>query len=292
LGGYGERMDVATKVLLLAIPMFVVLLVLERLSYRFAPDDDQRGYATRDSWTSLSMGFGFLVVETGWKIVALAAYVGIYEATPLRLSARSPWTWLILFLADDFVYYLYHRTHHEIRVLWASHSVHHSSQRYNLSTALRQTWTPFTALPFWLPLAAIGIPPWLIVLEQSVSLIYQFFLHTERIDKLPRAFEFIFNTPSHHRVHHGSNAIYLDRNYGGILIIWDRLFGSFEPEGERVIYGLTKNLTTFNPLRVAFHEYAMILADMSATPRLRDRLARLTRGPGWSPSPSPESATA
>jgi sterol desaturase/sphingolipid hydroxylase (fatty acid hydroxylase superfamily) len=281
-------MDVASKVLFLAIPFFVLLLGLEAVSYRFAPDDDERGYSRRDSATSLSMGFGFLIVEGGWKIVSLAAYIAIYAVTPLRLSSHSPWTWLILFLADDFVYYLYHRTHHEIRVLWASHVVHHSSQRYNLSTALRQTWTPFTALPFWLPLAAIGIPPWMILVEQSISLIYQFFLHTERIDKLPRPIEFIFNTPSHHRVHHGSNAIYLDRNYGGILIIWDRLFRSFEPEGERVIYGLTKNLTTYNPFRVAFHEYAVILSDVGRATRWRDRVRHLTHGPGW----SPERATA
>jgi sterol desaturase/sphingolipid hydroxylase (fatty acid hydroxylase superfamily) len=278
-----------TKLLLFAIPVFVIFLALEALSYRFAPEEDQRGYSAADSRTSLSMGFGFLVVEAGWKLVALAAYVGVYALTPLRLSSHSAWTWIVLVLADDFVYYWYHRTHHEIRVLWASHVVHHSSQRYNFSTALRQTWTPFTALPFWLPLAAIGIPPWMIVLEQSVSLIYQFFLHTERVNKLPRPVEFLLNTPSHHRVHHGSNSIYLDRNYGGILIIWDRLFRSFEPEGELVIYGLTKNLTTYNPLRVAFHEYAMILADIEVTPRWRDRIRRLTRGPGWSPLPSPES---
>jgi sterol desaturase/sphingolipid hydroxylase (fatty acid hydroxylase superfamily) len=276
-------MDTASMVLFAAIPMFVLLLVLEALSYRFAPDEDQRGYSRADSRTSISMGFGFLVIEGGWKIVSLAAMVGIYEATPLRISSHDWWAWVVLFLADDFVYYLYHRTHHEIRILWASHVVHHSSQRYNLSTALRQTWTPFTALPFWLPLAAIGIPPWMILLEQSVSLIYQFFLHTERINKLPRPIEFVMNTPSHHRVHHGSNAQYLDRNYGGILIIWDRLFRSFEPEGERVIYGLTKNLTTYNPARVAFHEYAVIFSDMSRAARWRDRVRHLTRGPGWAP---------
>jgi sterol desaturase/sphingolipid hydroxylase (fatty acid hydroxylase superfamily) len=280
---YGEHM--ATRVLLFAIPLFVLLLVLEAVSYRFAPDEGERGYLGRDTTTSLSMGLGYLVVEAGWKLVTLAAYVEIYDLTPLRLSAHNPLTWVVLFLADDLAYYVYHRTHHEIRILWASHVVHHSSERYNLSTALRQTWTPFTALPFWLPLALIGIPPWLILLEQSISLIYQFFLHTERIDKLPRAFEFVFNTPSHHRVHHGSNSIYLDRNYGGILIIWDRMFGSFEPEGERVTYGLTKNLTTYNPLRVAFHEYSLIINDLGTATRWRDRIAHLTRGPGWSPQP-------
>jgi sterol desaturase/sphingolipid hydroxylase (fatty acid hydroxylase superfamily) len=271
-------------VLLAAIPLFVVLLGLESLSYRFAPDPDERGYQWRDSVTSVSMGFGFLVVEVGWKIVSLAAFVGLYELTPLRLSPHDWWTWVVLFFADDFVYYWYHRGHHEIRLLWASHVVHHSSQRYNLSTALRQTWTPFTVVPFYIPLALVGIPPWMILLEQSVSLIYQFWLHTERIEKLPRWFEWLWNTPSHHRVHHGSNAVYLDRNYGGILIIWDRLFGTFTPEGERVDYGLTKNISTYNPLRVAFHEYAAIWTDLGAATRLRDQVAHLMRGPGWRPT--------
>ncbi|HEX3706700.1 MAG TPA: sterol desaturase family protein [Mycobacteriales bacterium] len=277
-------MSAGTTVLMAAIPVFVLLLVVERLSYRFAPDDDKRGYHLRDSATSLSMGLGFLVVEVPWKIVSLAAYIGVYELTPLRLSPHDWWTWVVLFFADDFFYYLYHRAHHEIRLLWASHVVHHSSQRYNLSTALRQTWTPFTVIPFYVPLAAIGIPPWMILLEQSVSLIYQFWIHTERIDKMPRWFEWVWNTPSHHRVHHGSNAQYLDRNYGGILIVWDRIFGSFEPEGERVSYGLTKNISTYNPLRVAVHEYAAIWADVAAATRLRDRLAHVTRGPGWTPA--------
>ncbi|MBV9487883.1 MAG: sterol desaturase family protein [Frankiaceae bacterium] len=276
-------MDAASIVLFSAIPVFVLLLALEVLAFRFAPDEDMVGYSRRDSRTSISMGAGFLVIESGWKVLSVAAMVGIYEATPLRLSSHDWWTWVILFFADDLAYYLYHRTHHEIRILWASHSVHHSSQRYNLSTALRQTWTPFTSLPFWLPLAAIGISPWMILLQQSISLIYQFWLHTERIKKLPRWFEFVMNTPSHHRVHHGSNPQYLDRNYAGILIIWDRMFGTFEAEDERVVYGLTKNLTTYNPVLVAIHEYRGIAADVAKAVRWRDRIRHLTRGPGWSP---------
>ena len=128
---------------------------------------------------------------------------------------------------------------HEARVFWASHVVHHSSEHYNLSTALRQTWVPMTYLPFWLPLPLLGFPPWMVLLAQSWRLIYQFGLHTERIGRLPRPIEFVFNTPSHHRVHHGSNEVYLDRNYGGILIIWDRMFGTFEPErdDDRPRYG-------------------------------------------------------
>jgi sterol desaturase/sphingolipid hydroxylase (fatty acid hydroxylase superfamily) len=123
----------------------------------------------------------------------------------------------------------------------------------------------------------------MILLQQSVNLVYQFFLHTERIDRLPRSVELVLNTPSHHRVHHGSNARYLDRNYGGVLIVWDRLFRTFEPEGERVVYGLTKNLRSHNPLVVAFHEYVEVLRDVRASPSWRVRWSLVTRGPGWRP---------
>jgi sterol desaturase/sphingolipid hydroxylase (fatty acid hydroxylase superfamily) len=275
------------NVLVFAAPVFVLFVVVEIASYRFGSDDTELtelGYTPRDTVTSLSMGLGYLVVEAGWKLVTLAALIGVYALTPLRLAAGDPWTWVLLFFADDFVYYWYHRLHHEVRVLWASHVVHHSSERYNFSTALRQPWTAFTALPFWLPLAALGIPPWLIMFEMSVSLIYQFFLHTERVEKLPRWFEAVFNTPSHHRVHHGSQKVYLDRNYGGILIIWDRLFHTFEPERERVVYGLTKNIATFNPAKVAFGEYVAIGRAVRKAATLRDRVGYLLRHPGWSPT--------
>ena len=193
---------------------------------------------------------------------------------------------MLLFFADDLAYYWFHRVSHESRVFWASHVVHHSSQHYNLSTALRQTWVPMTYLPFWLPLPLLGFAPWMILLAQSWSLIYQFGLHTERIGKLPRPLEAILNTPSHHRVHHGANEQYLDRNYGGILVIWDRLFGTFEPEGERVRYGLTTNIETFNPVRVAFHEYIALAGDLRATRSWRARWNLLLRGPGYRPPTS------
>ncbi|CAM5735356.1 sterol desaturase family protein [Mycolicibacterium aubagnense] len=266
-----------------AVPVFVICLVLEALSFHFLPDDDEVGYEFRDSRTSLTMGIGNVIINIGWKLAVLAAYSAAYLVAPFHLPANSPLTWIALFVADDFLYYWYHRTHHTIRVFWASHVVHHSSEHYNLSTALRQTWTPFTALPFWLPLAFLGFSPWMILLQQSISLLYQFFIHTERVGKLWRPIEFVMNTPSHHRVHHGSNSQYLDTNYGGILIIWDRLFGSFEPEGERVVYGLTKNIKTFNPLRVATHEYAGIWRDVRAARSWTQRWGHLFRGPGWAP---------
>jgi sterol desaturase/sphingolipid hydroxylase (fatty acid hydroxylase superfamily) len=275
-----------TEVLYYAVPFFVLLLLVEALTYRHLRSDGLVGYELQDTRTSLVMGTGNVVVNVVWKLAVVAVYAGLYELTPLRLDAGDWWVWLLLFFLDDLAYYWFHRVSHESRVFWASHVVHHSSQHYNLSTALRQTWVPMTYLPFWLPLPLLGFEPWMVLLAQSWSLIYQFGLHTERIGKLPRPLEAILNTPSHHRVHHGANEQYLDRNYGGILVIWDRLFGTFEPEGERVRYGLTKNLSTFNPVRVAFHEYAALGRDVRAARSWRARWNVLLRGPGYRPPPT------
>ncbi len=270
-----------------AVPVFVLVLILEAVSYRFLPDDEERGFEVRDTATSLSMGIGSLVVGLPWKAVVLVAYAGLYSVSPWHLPVDAWWVWALLFLADDLAYYWFHRLHHEMRVLWASHVVHHSSQFYNLSTALRQSWTPMTSLPFWLPLALVGFPPWMILLQQAISLIYQFFLHTERVGRLWRPIEWVFNTPSHHRVHHASNAGYLDRNYAGILIVWDRMFGSFAPEVVRPVYGLTKNISTYNPVRVAFDEYGALWRDVRGAAGWRDRVGYLVRRPGWTPATVP-----
>ena len=272
-----------TEVLYYAVPFFVLLLLVEALTYRHLQSDGLVGYELQDTRTSLLMGTGNVVVNVVWKLGVVAVYAALYELTPLRLDPHNPLTWVLLFFADDLAYYWFHRVSHESRVFWASHVVHHSSQHYNLSTALRQTWVPMTYLPFWLPLPLLGFEPWMVLLAQSWSLIYQFGLHTERIGRLPRPLEAVLNTPSHHRVHHGANEQYLDRNYGGILVIWDRLFGTFEPEGERVRYGLTKNLATFNPVRVAFHEYAALGRDLRAARSWRTRWNVLLRGPGYKP---------
>jgi sterol desaturase/sphingolipid hydroxylase (fatty acid hydroxylase superfamily) len=277
-----------SEVLYYAIPFFVLLLAVEWASYRHLNEDhiELVGYELRDTRTSLTMGLGNVTVNVVWKLAVVAVYAALYELTPLRLDAGDWWVWVLLFFADDLAYYWFHRVSHESRVFWASHVVHHSSQHYNLSTAVRQTWVPMTYLPFWLPLPLLGFEPWMILLAQSWSLIYQFGLHTERIGKLPRPLEAILNTPSHHRVHHGANEQYLDRNYGGILVIWDRLFRSFEPEGERVRYGLTTNIETHNPVRVAFHEYHALARDLRATRSWRTRWNLLLRGPGYRPPTS------
>ncbi len=270
-----------------AIPGFLVLLLLEALAYRLLPDEGdpgerRQGYAARDTATNIGMGLGNLAVNAGWKAVVLAVYAGLYAVTPLRLDPGDWRTWALLFLLDDLCYYAFHRVHHEVRLFWASHVVHHSSGRYNLSTAVRQTWTPMTGLPFWLMLPLLGFAPWMVLTMQSVSLIYQFWVHTERVRRLG-PLEWVLNTPSHHRVHHGSNKGYLDTNYGGTLIVWDRLFGTFTPEREPVVYGLTTPLTTANPLRVAFHEWAAIGRDLHRSRSWRQRAGYLLRRPGWSP---------
>lgn len=277
------------EVLYYAIPFFVLLLAVEYLSFRHLGDEDEDfiGYDLVDTRTSLTMGIGNVIINVGWKLVVVLVYTVLYELTPLRLSPSDWWVWVLLFFADDLAYYWFHRVSHESRVFWASHVVHHSSQHYNLSTALRQTWVPVTYFPFWLPLALMGFPPWMILLAQAWSLIYQFWIHTERVHRLPRWAEAVLNTPSHHRVHHGSNQQYLDKNYAGILIIWDRLFGTYEPEGERVRYGLTKNIETHNPVKVAFHEYIALWHDIRRAPGWRTRVALLFRGPGYQPEGAP-----
>ena len=274
------------EVLYYAVPFFILLLVLEYLAYRHLGEEHNEGligFESRDTRTSLTMGMGNVAINFVWKFAVLALYAAIYALTPLRLDPGDWWVWVLLFFADDFSYYWFHRVSHESRAFWASHVVHHSSQHYNLSTALRQTWVPMTYLPFWLWLPAVGFEPWMVLLAQAWSLIYQFWIHTERIRKLPRPLEFVLNTPSHHRVHHGINEQYLDRNYGGILIIWDRMFGTFAPESERVRYGLTTQLRTFRPVRVAFHEYIAMWHDIKRAPRLRDTLGVVFKGPGWTP---------
>jgi sterol desaturase/sphingolipid hydroxylase (fatty acid hydroxylase superfamily) len=278
-------MSLADKILFLAIPGFLLLMVLELAVTRAGQRSEARllGYHGADSRTSLTMGTVSLVFNGVWRLVELVLLGA--AATLVPWSLGHGWVaWLVAIVGIDFCYYWDHRAGHEIRLLWASHVVHHSSERYNLSTALRQTWTGEYTVLFFLPVALAGVPVELVLAAWSINLLYQFWIHTEAIDKMWRWYEYVFNTPSHHRVHHGSQSQYLDRNYGGILIVWDRLFRSFEPEGERVVYGLTKNLRSYNPLRVATHEYVAIWRDLRTARSWQARFGYLFRGPGWSPA--------
>lgn len=181
-------------VVLWSIPAFVLLTVVEMVSYRLRPDDDAAGYEAKDAATSIGMGLGSLFVDLVWKIPIVAIYAAVHELTPLRVPVLW-WTIPLMLLAQDFLYYWSHRGHHVIRVLWASHVVHHSSRRFNLSTALRQPWTGFTSWPFYLPMIALGVHPAALAFCSSVNLVYQFWIHTERVGQLPRPFEYVLNTP-------------------------------------------------------------------------------------------------
>ncbi|MFI2032364.1 sterol desaturase family protein [Streptomyces buecherae] len=265
-----------------SIPAFVLLTAIEMVSYRLRPDEDAAGYGAKDAATSVTMGIGSIFFDLLWKIPIVAIYTALYELTPLRVPVLW-WTLPLMLLAQDFLYYWSHRGHHVVRVLWACHVVHHSSEKFNLTTALRQPWTSLTVWPFYVPLVLCGVHPAAVAFLSGVNLVYQFWVHTERVGRLPRPVEYVFNTASHHRVHHASQGGYLDRNFGGILIVWDRMFGSFVAETERPVYGLTKNIHTYNPLRVATHEYAAIGRDLAAAADWRERAGLLFRGPGWQP---------
>ncbi|HUJ63816.1 MAG TPA: sterol desaturase family protein [Kofleriaceae bacterium] len=278
-----------SNLVLYSIPAFLALIVLEVLWARRHPE--ARGYERRDTAASLSMGVLNVIISAGAKFLSIPLMAWVYEHRVAELGQPAAWwSWLVLLFAEDCCYYWFHRTHHEVRFLWAAHVNHHSSQYFNLSTALRQTLlTPLTGPWFWLPLALLGYPPWMVLTAQAWSLLYQFWLHTEAIDRLG-PLELVMNTPSHHRVHHGKNVRYLDRNHAGIFIIWDRLFGTFEPERERVVYGLTKDIHTFNPLRIGFHEVAAIARDVARAPGLRAKLGYVLAPPGWSHDGSSKTA--
>lgn len=281
-----------------AVPFFLLLLSLEWFAARKLEQTEAQtvpvgGYRTPDAWASISMGLVSMVTTAGWKFIALIGYAAIYTyLAPWHLSPTRWYTWVIALVGVDLLYYCYHRMAHRVRFFWATHQAHHSSRYFNFATALRQKWNNSGEILMWIPLPLLGIPPWMVFASFSVSLVYQFWVHTERIDKLPRPLEFIFNTPSHHRVHHGMDPEYLDRNYGGILIIWDRLFGTFAPERFRPHYGLTKPVDTFNIVTLQFHEYRAIIADLRRATRWRDRLGYLFGPPGWQPAAAAAARTA
>ncbi|WET82163.1 sterol desaturase family protein [Amycolatopsis sp. QT-25] len=269
---------------LLATPVFLLFVAIEILALHvLGHDDNVIGYSVKDTRTSMSMGAVAVVINGVFRIAMLFVFAALHELAPVKFSPYDWWAWVLMLLGQEIVFYAYHRASHRVRIMWAGHQVHHSSEHYNFSTALRQKWTPYFQLPFWSILAFAGIPPWMILTGLSIDLVYQFFVHTEKIRKLPRWFEYVFNTPSHHRVHHGSDQEYLDANYGGILILWDRMFGSFVPEGKRPTYGLTKNVESCNLFRVGFHEYGSILRDVRAAGSWRDKLGYVFGPPGWQP---------
>lgn len=282
LQSWRSLLDPLHDPVMLALPAFALFLALE---WAAAVRESVAAYERRDATASLLTGVVSIATTAIWKILALVLYSAIWVyAAPWHLPADHWATWLLLLLGIDFLWYWYHRTAHRVRLIWATHQAHHSSQYLNFATALRQKWNNSGEVVMWLPLPLLGMPPWMVFTGFSVNLIYQFFVHTERVRHLPRPLEFVLNTPSHHRVHHGSDPEYLDRNYGGILILWDRLFGTFQAELHRPTYGLTKPVNSYNIWRIQTHEYAAILRDWRSTNRWPEKLAYAFGPPGWAPS--------
>ena len=269
-------------IIIYAIPFFVLAMLLE---FFVTSAKNIKSYTAKDAFSSIAMGLGNVFIGFVSKLFVFAALYYVYENLRIFTIPIIWWSFIILFFLDDFSYYWFHRTSHENRFFWASHVVHHSSKHYNLSTALRQTWTgSFYSFIFWLWLPLIGFHPGMIIFQMSISLLYQFWIHTELIQKMPKWIELFFNTPSHHRVHHGSNPIYLDKNHAGILIIWDKLFGTFQPElkSEKVQYGLVVNIKTYNPIFIAFNEWGALFKDLNTKNiSVRDRIRYLYKPPGW-----------
>lgn len=270
--------------ILIAVPFFFVLIAVELLADRWR---GMRTYRLADTINSLSAGVLSTTSGLLTKGVGLVSYALALEHLALfELSAHAGWVWVMAFVLYDLCYYWLHRMGHERNILWAAHSVHHQSEDYNLSTALRQTSTGFLlSWIFYLPLALLGVPLLVFVSVAALNLLYQFWVHTRHIPKLGW-YEWVFVTPSNHRVHHAQNPLYIDRNYGGVFILWDRLFGTFQQEDDRepVIFGVTTPLASWNPLWANLQFYAQLWRDARRTARWRDKLRIWFMPTGWRPA--------
>ncbi len=244
----------------IAIPLFALMIAAEALWAHNKRSDEF--HDRRDVWTNIFLGFGSVLFGGLLGIFAAYIYQFCYDLAPFKFPADVWWTWVTLFFVDDLAYYIFHRVSHESRLFWNFHVVHHSSEQYNLSVAVRQSW--FSGLLHWVfyaPVMLLGFAPWMFVLMHGFNLIYQFWVHTKLVHRLG-PLEYVLNTPSHHRVHHGVNDDYLDKNYAGVLIIWDRLFGSFTVETNEPKYGIIKPLKSYNPLWINMHAWAEMFAEM------------------------------
>jgi alkylglycerol monooxygenase len=265
----------------LAIPVFFVLIAAELVLGRLAARDV---YRLGDSVNDLSCGILQQVVEVFLKTALFAGYSSLFASHRLfDIPASGAWAWAACFVGVDFLYYWFHRWSHEAGAGWAAHVVHHQSEEYNLAVALRQgAFQPAFSWAFYLPLAVLGFPPAMFLGASSINTLYQFWIHTRLIGRLG-PLEWVLNTPSHHRVHHGRNPRYVDRNHGGTLIVWDRLFGTFREEGDEPVYGITKPLASWNPVWANLHQWVEMWDVARGSGRPLDALRVLWKPPGWRP---------
>ena len=267
--------------IILSIPIFFVLIGVELLVERFT---HKELYRLPDAIANLSCGITSQLSGLFLRIFGIGIYQYLFEHFAFFSLERNWLYWVALILLVDLAYYWAHRMSHEINLFWGGHVVHHQSEDYNLSVALRQSsiqviWT----FAFSLPIAFLGFNTLDFALIAAFNTLYQFWIHTETINKLPRWIEFIFNTPSHHRVHHGRDPKYIDKNHAGSLIIWDRMFGTFQEEEERPTYGITKPINSWNPVWANVSQYAEMGKDLKTIPRWSDRIRYLFKKPGWLP---------
>ena len=264
-----------------AIPFFFLLIAVEAAVARVKA---RPVYHLADALTDLGCGVTDQVGAVFFEALTLALWVGVYDHVRLgSLSPTSPWTWVVALLGVDLCYYLWHRASHRVNLIWATHVVHHQSDEYNLAVALRQAvFAGLTSWPFYLPLALLGVPPEVYVASRAFNLLYQFWIHTRLVGRLG-PLEWVLNTPSHHRVHHGINRAYLDTNFAGVLIVWDRMFGTFTPEVGEPVYGTVRPYRSWSPLWAQLDGWAHLVELARATPRWADKLRVFVAPPEWSP---------
>jgi alkylglycerol monooxygenase len=273
----------ALNIIAFAIPVFLASIILEAVIARRKGKRDYYYFGT--ALSDVATGTVFQAMEVFFKFVPLLIYAWVHERWAVIDWGDNPWLiWGLGLLTVDFMFYWWHRASHVVNVLWAVHGVHHQSEDFNLAVALRQpVFEPITWFFFYIPLALLGLPVEVFLAAYALDLLYQFFIHTELVDKLPRPLEWVLNTPSHHRVHHGVQDQYLDKNYGGILVIWDRLFGTFESEDERVVYGTTVPLASYSPLWCNLQYFHHMGSLARRATRLRDKLWVWFAHPAWLP---------
>ena len=267
----------------LALPLFALLILAEAVITALRGHE---AYALRDFGGSMSQLAMNVLVKLGLDGLVIALYFLLYQFRLFEIGT-GPVQWLFTLLVLDFFFYWYHRASHRVRFLWCAHVVHHSSEHMNFGTALRQSPTgPLTIVLFYWPLPLLGFHPLVIASAGAVATIYGFWTHTETVGKLWRPLEWFFVTPSHHRAHHGSNLEYIDKNYANLLIIWDRLFATFEPEVAPVRYGLINNINTYNPIKIAFTEWYKLFRDTLNARSIKGLRQVWTKPPGWQPEPA------
>jgi len=270
----------ASKIVELSIPIFFLLIGIELIFNRAKKKDY---YRLNDALSSISNGIGSEVIGIFSKTLLFFAYLYIFNNWKFMDMGEAWWSWVILFLGVDCVYYWFHRKSHEVNAFWAAHIVHHQSEEYNLTTALRQAWFQSSfSWVFYLPLAFMGFSPAMFVTVKAINLVYQFWIHTKLIRKMG-FLELFMNTPSHHRVHHGKNPKYLDKNYAAVFIIWDKMFGTFQEEEEEPVFGITNTFRSWNPVWSNFHYWSELFALAGRCTKFSDKIKVFIKPPGWAP---------